>query len=480
MTENNIYGAPPPRPETTSPWSSVEHPTVPIGDGYSLWPGASAVPTSGVSGIEALQGTLPPRSDLPISGAGVAAPSRPVPAGPATADLPRSPVKALRRPGHIGSLSIAQIVVAEVAVLVFAAVATRGLVPGLIAGVSGAAVLLFAFARRRQRWWHEDRWVAWQHRRRRAAALDNGSGPVLAALRTLAPGFSVRDVSTPDGTRAGVARDEAGWFTVVALTPTEPMHREAAPIPVDALVRVLAEADQPGVLLQLVTHTVPAPSLGLHPASLAGSSYRQLTGIFGPVSIPAHRESAVAVRLDARTLAEALLDHTTDLDAVAALVANLGRRVATSLRRLGIRSQVLDADELLRTLGRYCDLESGVLGDATQVREEWGEWHSARLAHRTYWLKTWPSSAEQIGLLFEWVAAIPAAQNTVTLLIDPSGEDDVAARALIRVAGPPEGLADISEHLTAGVRRAGGELFPLDGEQGPGVYATAPTGGGAG
>jgi ESX secretion system protein EccE len=480
MTEDNIYGAPRPRPETGSPWSGIEHPTVPLGDGYSLWPGASAVPAPGVSGIEAMQGTLPPRGDMPISGAGVPPPGRPAPTRPAPSDLPRSPVKALRRPGHIGSLSITQIVVAEVAVLVFAAVATRGLVPGLIAGVAGAAVLLFAFARRRQRWWLEDRWVAWQHRRRQSAALDNGSGPMLAALRTLAPGFSVRDVSTADGIRAGVARDEAGWFTVVALTPTAPMHREAAPIPVDALVRVLAEADQPGVVLQLVTHTVPAPSLGLHPASLAGSSYRQLTGLFGPVSMPAHRESAVAVRLDARILAEALLDHTTDLDAAAALVASLGRRVATSLRRLGISSQVLDAEEVLRTMGRYCDLEAGVLGDTNQVREEWSEWHSARLAHRTYWLKTWPSSAEEIGPLFEWVAAIPAAQSTVTLILDPSGEDEVAARALIRVAAPPEALANVTENLTAGVRRAGGELFPLDGEQGPGVYATAPTGGGAG
>lgn len=427
------------------------------------WPGQATAPASGgPAGAH-------PAGDLP----GPPAPS-------AAAGTSRSPVKALRRPGHIGSLSIAQIVVAEVAVLVVAAVATRGLVPGLIAGVAAAAVVAFAFARRHGRWWLEDRWIAWQHRRRRSAALDTGAGPVIAALRTLAPGFAVRDVSTPDGTRVGVARDEAGWFTVVALTPAEPVHQEAAPIPVEALVRVLADADQPGVVLQLATHTVPAPSLGLHPASLAGSSYRQLTGLFGPVPLPAHRESTVTVRLDARTLAEALLDHTADLDAATALVAALGRRVATSLRRLGVACRVLDADEVLRVLARSCDLEAGALREAGQVREEWREWHSARLAHRTFWLKTWPPDADGIGPLFDWVAATPAAQNTVALILDPSGGDDVAVRALIRVAAPPEGLDDITTHLTEGVRRAGGELLPLDGEQGPGVYASAPTGGGAG
>lgn len=442
MTDDNALGAPP-------------YPS-----GPAPWPGHDPAPA-------------PPHgaaSPGPASASGDA---------PATGKPSRSAVKALRRPGHIGSLSIAQIVVAEVAVLLFAAVATHGLVPGLIAGVAAAAVLAFAFVRRHHRWWLEDSRVAWLHRRRRAAAL-SGADPVLAALRTLAPGLAVRDVSTPDGTRVGVARDEAGWFAVVALTPTAPVHQEAAPIPLDALVRVLADADQPGVVLQLVTHTVPAPSLGLHPASLAGSSYRALTGIFGPVPMPAHRETAVAVRLDARTLAEAMLDHTADLDAVAALVAGLGRRVATSLRRLGVPCRVLDADEVVRTLARSCDLEPGVLGDAGQVREEWTEWHSARLAHRTFWLKTWPSSAEEIGPLFEWVAATPAAQSTVALILDPSGGDDVAVRALVRVAAPADGLADIARHLTEGVGRAGGELFPLDGEQGPGVYATAPTGGGAG
>ena len=377
-------------------------------------------------------------------------------------------VKAVPLAGHLGALSISQLVLAEVALLMTAAAATRGLVPGLVTAAVAAVLLLIFFARRHNRWWIEDRMVAWQHRRRRRTAVDAGAGPILA-LRAVAPGLSVRDVSAPDGARVGVARDDAGWFSVVALTPTAPVHQEAAPVPLDALVGVLAATEQPGILLQLVTHTVPAPSLDVHPASPAGGSYRQLALSLSPVAVPAHRESYVCVRIDARGLAEALLDHNADPEIAADLVASLGRKVATSLRRIGIACRVLDTSDLIASLARSCDVESGTAG---QVREEWTRWHSTRLAHRTFWLKTWPSSASTISALLDWAAAVPAAQT---------GEDDVAVRALIRLAARPEDdLAALEHALLNGVARFGGELRPLDGEHGPAAYATAPTGGGAG
>ena len=373
-------------------------------------------------------------------------------------------VKAVPRAGHLGALSISQLVLAEVALLMTAAAATRGLVPGLVTAAVAAVLLLIFFARRHNRWWIEDRMVAC-------------AGPILA-LRAVAPGLSVRDVSAPDGARVGVARDDAGWFSVVALTPTAPVHQEAAPVPLDALVGVLAATEQPGILLQLVTHTVPAPSLDVHPASPAGGSYRQLALSLSPVAVPAHRESYVCVRIDARGLAEALLDHNADPEIAADLVASLGRKVATSLRRIGIACRVLDTSDLIASLARSCDVESGTAG---QVREEWTRWHSTRLAHRTFWLKTWPSSASAISALLDWAAAVPAAQTGVALILDPSGEDDVAVRALIRLAARPEDDLEALEHaLFNGVARFGGELRPLDGEHGPAAYATAPTGGGAG
>ena len=438
---------------------------------------------AGVSSPAASPGAPPP-GQLP----GGPPPAGSAPGGPAEGQAPQPDthsdamaVKAVRQPGHLGLLSVTQLVVAEAAVLIAAAVATRGLVPALIAGLAAAVVLGVFFARRNRRWWVEDLLIAWRHRRRRSAARDTGVNAVLTALRSVAPGLAVRDVSAPDGARVGVARDEAGWFTVVALDPTAPVHQEAAPIPLDTLVSVLSATEQPGVVLQLVTHTVPAPGPELHPASPAGSSYRQLVDSLSRIGVPAHRESTVSVRLDARSFAEAVLDHTADPETAAALVASLGRRVATSLRRLGVTCRVLNSDDLIATLARSCDVESGVLGDASQVREDWTRWHSARLTHRTYWLKTWPGSAAQIGTLFEWAAAIRAAHTSVALTLDPSGRDDIAVRAFLRfAAGPDDDFAALEKVLFEGVRSFGAELLPLDGEQGPAAYATAPTGGGAG
>jgi type VII secretion protein EccE len=446
------------------------------GEGYPRHPFGGAAPVGGAP--PAATPTYPPAA--PGGGPAQLAPPPPTAGQAAGSTGDDAGVRAVRRPGHLGSLSTGQILVAEVAVLAAVATATRGVLPGLIAGAVALLLVTLAFARRRNRWWLEDRVIAWRYRRRRAAAVD-GAEPVLAALRTVAPGLTVREVSAPDGARVGVARDDAGWFSVVSLTPTAPVHSEGAPVPLDALVGVLAATEQPGVVLQLVNHTVPAPSLEVHPASPAGTSYQQLTAALSPIAVPAHRESSVSVRIDARSLAEALLDHNADVEAAAALVASLGRRVATSLRRLGIACRVLDTQELVDALARSCDVEPGATGDGSPVREEWTRWHSAQLVHRTFWLRTWPSSTGAIGALFDRVAATPAAQTSVALVLDPSGDDDVAVRALVRLAArPDDDIAALERALTESVRRLGGELRPLDGEQGPAAYATAPTGGGAG
>ncbi|MDI6098057.1 type VII secretion protein EccE [Actinoplanes sp. NEAU-A12] len=391
--------------------------------------------------------------------------------------------------GHLGTLSLAQILVAEAAVLAVAAAFTGTLLTVAVAVAGSAALLLLVFSRRQHRWWLEHRLVARDHRRRRAARIDARSGPVLAALRTVAPGLTVRDVAASRGPTAGapasggtaaegtvgVARDEAGWFSVVTLDPA------AAPLPLDSLLSALSGTGQPGLVMELVTHTVPAPSPDVPAASPSGASYRQLVEAVSPSPVPAYRESSISIRIDAQTLAEALLDHTADPEAAATLVAGLARKVVTSLRRLGVTGRPLDAERLLALLARSCDVEPWALADGPGVDEAWTHWRSARLVHRTYWLKTWPESATEIGSLFAWAATAPAAQTSVALVLGAGGGDEVPMRAFIRLATRPDAdLGALDRVLREGARRAGGELQALDGEQGPAAYATAPTGGGAG
>ncbi|ATO80897.1 Otogelin [Actinoplanes sp. SE50] len=466
--------APPPTPGAAAPPPAVTAPP-------QAHATAAATPLRR-AGTQA-RGSVPgPTSGVP-SGPPTGAAHRPAPPAPSAAsDAADAGVRAIPRRGQVGPLSLTQIVVAEVAVLATIAAALQGPIPALVTGVAGLILIIVFFARQQGRWWLEHRQIARHHARRRAAAPETGAGPVLAALRTIAPGLAVRDMTAQDGARAGVAKDEAGWFSVVALTPAAPVHHDAAPIPLDALVSVLAATEQPGVVLELVTHTVPAPSPDVHASSPAVSSYRQLVESLSPEPVPAHRESTISVRVDARVLAEALHDHTADLETAAALVAGLGRKVATSLRRIGIACRVLDADELLAALARSCDVEAGSLAEGAQVDEDWTHWSSARLIHRTYWVKTWPTSAGEIGSLFAWAATAPAAQTSVALVLNAAADgEDVAVRAFIRLATRPDAdLGALDRVLLEGVKRVGAELQPLDGEHGPAAYATAPTGGGAG
>jgi type VII secretion protein EccE len=381
--------------------------------------------------------------------------------------------------------------VAEGSIFVIVAAATQGVIPALVATVAAAALLTVVFARKQGRWWLEHRALTRDHRRRAASRRELEAGPALAALRTIAPGLTIRDIRPRRTARenhheiedrpTGVARDEAGWFGVVSLEQSSQASRpdratrpdQAAPIPLDALISALAVTDQPGVILELVTHTVPAPTPDLPPSAPAIASYRQLLDTITPS--PAYRETSISVRIDATTMAESVLDHTTDPAAPAELTAALTRKIATTLRRQGIAGRVLDAAELLALLARSCDAHT------PDAAEEWTHWRSNHLLHRTYWLESWPHAITEIGPLLTWASTAPAAQTSVALIMEPVPAGDVPIRAFIRLATRPDAdLGVLDGVLREGVRRAGGELRALDGEHGPAAYASAPTGGGAG
>jgi len=80
--------------------------------------------------------------------------------------------------------------------------------------------------------------------------------------------------------------------------------------------------------------------------------------------------------------------------------------------------------------------------------------------------------------MLEQIAAVPAASTTISLVLDAQSElTDL--RCLVRVATRQYGLAATVAAMAEVVRQCGGDLLRLDGEHGPAVYATAPTGGGA-
>jgi type VII secretion protein EccE len=382
-----------------------------------------------------------------------------------------------RRPGYLGTVHVVQLVLVEAVLFgVLGALTRNVVVAGITAGV-GALLILAATLRRGGRWWFEQQTVRRLYRRRRGHPDIGEKDPRLAAMHWLAPGLTAQDVGSDTGAQAGIACDAAGWYGVIVVGAAASMRGDGGPgVPLDVLARALDDAEQPGAVLQVVTHSVPAPSPDMDSRHLAAYSYQELQQLAGPV--PADRTTWIAVRLEARSRAEAGVAGGYDAEHAPTLVANLIRKVSRSLRESKLRHRVLSADELLDALVRACDLDSGQGGvGQPPPREEWTAWHSARAAHVSFWLRDWPS-IDDAATMFGALSAMPSASTTVSLVLARDHEE-LAMRCLIRVAAPPDGLARLCETLGQSARAVSAELFRLDGEQGPAVYASAPTGGGA-
>jgi type VII secretion protein EccE len=386
-----------------------------------------------------------------------------------------------RRPGYLGPMHITQLLVVEGTLAAVLATLTQA-VPVIAAAAASAAVLLLVtLGRVKGRWWIERRLMLRRYRRRRQheATAGHGGDPRVAAMRRLAPGLTVENVPLAGGSQVAVARDEAGWFAVAAVPGRSSMRDGQGDLPLDTLAAALAEVEQPGAVLQVVIQAVPAPSPQAPESAPAGQSYRQLLERSGQAFVPSDRSVWIAVRLDARSLAEALAGHTANVETAPAVVAALLRRVAKALRPVGIEPRLLDADGLLTALVDSCDLTEPLAGLEQPAPETWSAWRSARFSQRCYWIRRWPPVERASGLLNS-LFAVPAAMTCVALIMAPDERGQmVDLRALVRIGTAPADLDRTCQRLVRGARKAKAELFPLDGEQAPAAYAAAPTGGGA-
>src|SRR5579859_117883 len=226
-------------------------------------------------------------------------------AGVAPAPRPElaAPLPARRDPYSSGLLLLRLMLVQASALVGLAAVA--GALWAVPVAIALVGLTVVAFARRRGRWWTQHAGIAWRYRRRRPARVPADVDPRLRGLHLLAPDLSVSAVGTGEGTGVGVARDRSGWYAVVAVDPDAP-----AAVPLSRLLRALTSAGQPGLTLQLVVHTEPGPAATGDPDQPSHASYAELQALLGPV--PAERSRWVAVRLAARTLAEAVADGEPD------------------------------------------------------------------------------------------------------------------------------------------------------------------------
>lgn len=360
-----------------------------------------------------------------------------------------------RVPGRLGAVGVSRLLGFQVIQLGLFVALTEGTWVAILSGVVGFLAIVVTFGRWRGRWLTEAA-LLWLRRRRRRGAVSSGQADRrLAALAELVPDLTVEDVPGPDGTRLGMGGDGAGWFAVLEVEPGE--GGVDPPVPLAALARIGAEAGVAGVVMQVLSYSAPAPD-----------DARQ-------------RRLWVAVRLDSERVADAMVDDLHHPVEVPAVLSELTRRARRALKRRGLRTRVLDVDGLIDALMFSCDLhpEDRAGPGPGQIHEEWDAWHSPRLVHRCFWLRTWPDPDRATTLLAS-LTQLPELRVSISLTLEPAPETARAdLRCLVRLAMPQHFGHQIDDFVAAIADRLDARLFPVDGEHALAVYASAPSGGGA-
>ncbi|MEJ3747584.1 type VII secretion protein EccE [Actinomycetes bacterium KLBMP 9797] len=328
------------------------------------------------------------------------------------------------------------------------------------------------------------------------------AGGVVAATGTLLAGRARRRVTAPGhaskapaarkapavrigtvergGLTVGVAEDAGGWFAVAELAPRLDLRPETAPLPaLAAVARVFAEGRDPSAV-QLVSHTIAAPTTLLPPDSPVLASYRLLTA---GESTVAHQVSWLCVRVDACDGAAVVARHGGDRAAPARAAAAAILRASRTLRLSGASCRVLDARELSDALA--LSGVAGVTGGMAQVCYGVDDVPGPLAAAPAEPLVDAPAEplgdapAEPLAAVGHELAAalrdVTTAATTVATTV-ASGPRGLRARRLVRVVAPARDLDEVDTAVRAGAIRTGVPLSRLDGRHAPAAYAAGPTG----
>ncbi|TDB72090.1 type VII secretion protein EccE [Micromonospora sp. KC721] len=378
----------------------------------------------------------------------LAAPPGRTPTNPAGPD-DRPVVPADRRGrGRVGPVAVGQLVLVELcAVAVWAALAGPGWLVGVVGGLA-ALVLAATFLRRDGRWWYEDLLLRRRlgHRRDQARTAVAEGRVVDPRLAALTPELGLIEL-TERGTRLGIGQDGRGWFAAVVLTgqPGAPAGSVESST-VDRALRVLADFSGPVTLTQVVSHTLvwyPAPGA---PAA-------------------AHRTVWVAVRLsvpDARIEAVARGGGMPGVHrTIAAAVGRLGK----ALTAAGLSHRVLGRDELRAAVVSAAGLDLAPAAPA----ETWSGLRGGGWTQRCLTLRRRPETP--LGALVDAVTTTSAPSHTVAAVVLPGSRP---VPPLLRVAAPDGHVEALVKVVREVAQRCGVPARPLDGQHGPGVYATTP------
>ncbi|MFV2116682.1 type VII secretion protein EccE [Micromonospora sp. LOL_025] len=376
-----------------------------------------------------------------------APPGRPAPQPSGVAQRPVVPADRRDR-GRIGPVAVGQLVVLELCALAVWAALGGPVWLAAVVGVLSLAVVGAVFARRGGRWWYEDLLLRRRLRRRREAARSTvaaggGTDPRLAPL---APELTVTEL-TDRGTRLGIGQDAQGWFAAVALQghAGAPAGSVEASV-MDRALRVLADFTGPVTRSQVVSHTLvwyPAP--GAPPA--------------------AHRTVWLALRLSVRDARVETVSRGGGMPGVhRTLSAGIGR-LGKALTAAGLAHRPLSRDELRAAVVSAAGLDLAPAPPA----ETWTGLRGGGWTQRCLVLR--PRADAPFGPLVDAVTATSAPSHTLAVAVLPGGR---VAPPMLRVAALDDHVEALVKAVREVVCRSGAPARPVDGQHGPGVYATAP------
>lgn len=371
----------------------------------------------------------------------------------------RRRVRRGRTRGVGGRVLVAEIVAV---VMVASAFAPRWVFIGVF--LLAAAVLVATFGRAGGRWWSDVVVLSRRLRRRRrlaaaqvlAAAVGEGSvPPAVAWLRTLAPTLTLRSVTLGTQT-AAVGADEDGWFAVAEIGAL--WGEDPGLVAADPAARWPQSPWAAGALrLRSGSPTVPYRDLG---ALLDLVSVVQVVLAAGPTPDRA-RPAWVAVRI---TPADALATERAEgVSAIERAVVVAAAKAVRVLETAGWPARLVPPDALVPVLGAAIGLDG-------PPQEQWSWWRAGRTVRTHYAVHGWTPDH---GTL-----AAGVAQLAVHLRRTGADEDDdplEQAAVIAAVTAAPAALRVTAQAVLRAAAAQGVRLRPLDGEQAPAVWSTAPT-----
>lgn len=331
-----------------------------------------------------------------------------------------------------------------------------------------ASGLLFASTviRHRGRWLYQSAGIAVRYLfRRRTRTYDSSEQPVDAVLDSLSPHASISTLSVDDAELALITH--AGGIAVVLELSAAGDNRFFAPLqsvpPISELVPP-RDADEPAVTAQLITHTVPAPSL-LNRSDAAAESYRELAGGL----IPAARRTWIVLQVQYTP------DDLED-EPLRIAIANAVRRIQRRLRKAGLRAHALGHEEAITEFMSFASTEQEPT--TPKVKESWSTWSASSDVHTTFRILSWPELSDPAGAdLLRRLEQIPTLSTTVSVAARRDRKD-LDVEAAIRVVLPDRKAADsASAELVTIANKADCTMRRLNGEQVFGVAASFPLGG---